>query len=201
MGRKSEARKKIIDTARELFWKNGYGATGVAQILSHAGIGSGSFYWFFKSKEDLLVAVLEQYLELLDSMIAAPAFKKSTDPIERIFLILEGYRQILEEYDFQLGCPIGNIALELGDKYENVREMTIKNFENWRNMIKKCLHDASNSFPPNTDFDAMTVFILTTMEGAMMQARAHKDISYFDDSIVQLRVYFNSLLTKKEFDS
>ena len=201
MGRKSDARARIIDAARELFWKNGYEATGVAQILNKAGIGSGSFYWFFKSKEDLLVAVLKQYLELLDSMIAAPAYKKSNDPIERIFLILDGYRQILEEYEFQLGCPIGNIALELGDKYEKARKMTIENFENWRNMIKKCLHDASNRFPSDTDFDSMTVFILTTMEGAMMQARAHKDISYFDSSIAQLRAYFNSLLTKKESDS
>lgn len=193
MGRKSDARQKIINTARELFWKNGYGATGVAEILNKSGIGSGSFYWFFKSKEDLLLSVLQQYLELLDSMIAAPAYKNSNDPIERIFLILDVYRQILVDYNFALGCPIGNIVLECGDKYKKVRKMTMKNFEGWRNMIHRCLQDASSRFPPDTDFNSISVFVLTTMEGAILQARAHKDISPFDNSIKHLRKYFDSL--------
>ncbi len=197
MGRKSDARQKIIDTARELFWKNGYEVTGVAEILHKSGIGSGSLYWFFKTKEDLLLNVLEQYLELLDSMIAAPAYERSNDPIERIFLILDVYRKILIEYEFKLGCPIGNIIIELSNRYERVRKLTIANFEKWRNLIKKCLRDASDRFPPDADFDSIAVFVLTTMEGAVIQARAQKDISYFDISVNQLRIYFESLIKPK----
>ncbi len=197
MGRKSEAKQKIIEVARGLFWKNGYEATGIAEILGEAGIGSGSLYWFFKTKEELLAAVLEQYLGLLDSMIAAPAFKQSADPIERIFLILDFYRQVLKDYEFKLGCPIGNIVLELGDKYEKVRKLAIVNFENWRDVIKKCLQDASDRFLPSIDLNAVSIFILTTMEGAVLQARAHKDILYFDESVTQLRNYIDSLQIKK----
>ena len=197
MGRKSDARQKIIETARELFWKKGYEATGVAEILQKAEIGSGSLYWFFKTKEDLLVAVLVQYLELLESMIVDPAYERSNDPIERIFLILDVYRTILEEYEFKLGCPIGNIILELGDRYEEVRKLAKANFEKWRKAIKNCLNDASDRFPPDADFDSIAVFVLTIMEGAVMQARAHKNISYFDTSVNQLRIYFNSLLETK----
>lgn len=197
MGRKSGAKQKIIEVARDLFWKNGYEATGIAEILNEAGIGSGSLYWFFKTKEELLAAVLEQYLDFLDSMIAAPAFKKSTDPIERIFHILDFYRHVLKDYEFKLGCPIGNIVLELGDKYEKVRKLAIANFEHWRDMIKKCLHDASDRFLPSIDLNAVSIFILTTMEGAVLQARAHKDIMYFDESVTQLRNYIDSLQIKK----
>lgn len=93
-----------------------------------------------------------------------------------------------------MGCPIGNIVLELSDRYEKARQLAIENFNSWRNIIKKCLNDGSDHFPPNTDFDSISVFVLTTMEGAMMQARAHKDISYFDESIAQLRKYIYSLL-------
>ncbi len=197
MARKSDARQKIIETARKLFWEKGYKATGVAEILRQAGIGSGSLYWFFKTKEDLLAAVLEQYLELLDSMITGPAYERSDDPIERIFLILDVYRMILEEYEFKFGCPIGNIILELGDRYEGIRKLITANFEKWRKTIKNCLNDASDRFSPDADFDSISVFVLTTMEGAVMQARAHKDISYFDTSVNQLRIYFNSLLEAK----
>jgi len=61
MGRKSDVRQKVIDVASELFWHQGYETTGVAAILEKAGIGSGSLYWFFKTKEDLLRAVLDSY--------------------------------------------------------------------------------------------------------------------------------------------
>jgi len=50
-----------VETARALFFEQGYAQTGIAQILKVSGINSGSLYHFFPSKEDLLAAVLEQY--------------------------------------------------------------------------------------------------------------------------------------------
>jgi len=49
----------------DLFWRQGYEATGVAQIQAEAGVLPGSFYFFFKSKEALLLAVLDRYMEIL----------------------------------------------------------------------------------------------------------------------------------------
>jgi AcrR family transcriptional regulator len=195
MSRKSDSRQKIIDVARELFWQNGYETTGVAEILQKAGIGSGSLYWFFKKKEDILVAVLDQYRRMLETMIAAPAYRQSGDPIERIFLILNFYRIFLMENDFKLGCPIGNVVIELGNKYEKVRQLTVMNFECWRGMIKKCLNDANDRLLPDSDHDDLSIYILTVIQGAVLQSRAYKDIVYFDKSIIQLRSHINSMLS------
>jgi len=57
-----DTRQRLVETAVFLFWENGYAATGVAEILARAKVNSGSFYHFFKSKEALLLAVLDWYL-------------------------------------------------------------------------------------------------------------------------------------------
>src|SRR5579862_8713794 len=89
------ARELLLDAARDLFWEKGYAATGVAELLSRAGVNSGSFYHVFAGKEALLLAVLDNYLEGLEPAVLRPAFAVERDPIARIFAILEGYRQKL----------------------------------------------------------------------------------------------------------
>src|SRR5437773_12120 len=90
-------RTRLLDAARYLFWEKGFAATGMAEILERAGANSGSFYHFFNSKEALLLAVLDSYLEGLEPVIVGPAFAQHDDPIERIFAILRGYRERLVE--------------------------------------------------------------------------------------------------------
>ncbi|MFI5104789.1 MAG: TetR/AcrR family transcriptional regulator, partial [Terriglobales bacterium] len=90
---KSTTRERIIQAAVELFYAHGYAGTGMAEILKKANANSGSFYFFFTGKEDLLMAVLDWYQQNLGPVLLAPVFKQSKDPIKRIFLLLEKYRQ------------------------------------------------------------------------------------------------------------
>ena len=106
-------RTRLLDAARYLFWEKGYAATGMAELLERAQANSGSFYHFFASKEALLLAVLEDYLEGLDPVVVQPAFLRHRDPIERIFGILEGYRERLLATECRYGCPLGRLALEI----------------------------------------------------------------------------------------
>lgn len=194
MGRKSSAKRKILRTASNLFWHNGFESTSVGDILGETGLGSGTLYWFFDSKEELLSEVLESYLGKLESVLAAPALAKSEDPRERISLIFDFYRRQLIDYDFELGCPIGNIVLELGDRYPAVRIKTENLFTAWRNMITRCLQPAADRFRSGDEMDSLAMFVLTTMEGGVMQARAHKDIGYFDESVHHLMSYLDTIL-------
>ena len=60
--KKGEATKEhLIACAGRLFWQNGYAATGLSEILKEAHLTKGSFYFYFKSKEDLAVAVVGYY--------------------------------------------------------------------------------------------------------------------------------------------
>lgn len=196
MGHHSQTREKILRTASSLFWHKGFESTGVSEILKKTGVGAGSLYWFFDSKEDILLAVLDHYRDMLEQQIARPALDASDDPVERILHILEFYRNHLIENSFELGCPIGNVVLELGDRYPAVRRKTEELFEVWRDMIARCVDHAVGKSEQEIDVGSLSIFVLTIMEGGLVQARAHQDIRYFDESVKHLRAYLvNTLAT------
>jgi TetR/AcrR family transcriptional regulator, transcriptional repressor for nem operon len=190
---KNSTRDRLVEAARALFWKHGYSSTGIAQILKEADAGSGSLYYFFPTKEDLLLAVLEWYRENLWPRVVQPVFDRVTDPIERIFGILDGYRRGLLMTGFQHGCPIGNLALELADSHPAARQLLAVNFTGWRKVIEQCLAESANLLPEAVDREQLALFVLTTMEGAVMLARAYQDIEPYDAAVTQLRDYFDRL--------
>src|SRR5262249_8941205 len=131
MSTKAETRERLVEVARDLFWKQGYAATGIAEILKEADAGSGSLYYFFPTKEDLLLAVLQWYQANLRPIVVNPVFERVSDPIERVFGILDGYRQMLLHTKFVSGCPVGNLALELSNSHPAARKLIAANFSGW----------------------------------------------------------------------
>jgi AcrR family transcriptional regulator len=194
MSDKQNTREKLIETARELFWRQGYGQTGVAQILKTAEVNSGSLYHFFSTKEDLLLAVLDWYIDNLYPQVIRPVLARVVDPIERIFGILDGYRQAILATNFMFGCPIGNLALELAHTHPAAREKIKQNFANWVAALKACVESAAGRLPETVNRDQLALFVLVTMEGGVMLARSYHSIEPFDAAVSQLREYFERLL-------
>lgn len=186
-------RDRIVAAARELFWLQGYEATSIAEIVEKAAVNPGSLYYFFKSKESLLLAVLDWYLANLGEVMD-PVFSSVSDPIERVFGILHSYRAGLTYTACTGGCPIGNLSIEIGDHIPAAREKLAQNFENWRLAVRGCLEDAGDRLPASVNRDQLATFILTVMEGAIMQARAHGSLEPFDASVTQLRAYVEALM-------
>jgi AcrR family transcriptional regulator len=186
-------REKVIQAAMELFWLKGYNSTSIADLLSRTQLNSGSLYHVFPSKQDVLIGVLEAYRDGIEEMLLEPAWGSVDDPIEKIFALLGGYRTMIAESDCSYGCPIGSLALELHEPDPQVRELLAQNFENWTRAIEKCLDAAGKRLPRKTDKRALAQFVLTAMEGGVMQARTHRDVAYFDRAVAQLRAHFNML--------
>lgn len=189
-------RARLVESARQLFWERGYESTSLGDVVKRAKANPGSLYYFFKTKEDLLLAVLERYTELLWPAVVEPAFKAVDDPMVRIFAILEGYRQGLLATEFARGCPIGSLSLEIGEALPAARAKIATNFDGWVEWIKKCFDQASDQFPPETDRAALARFVLTVMEGAVMQARAYHSMAPFDSAVEVLRDYFSRLVVE-----
>jgi AcrR family transcriptional regulator len=181
-------------TAMTLFSEKGYDSTSVADVLHKAKVNSGSLYHFFPGKQDLLLAVLDAYHQGIEPMLLGPAWKGVDDPLERVFALLERYRQGIVMTNCTYGCPIGSLALEIHEPDPPVREALAKNFEAWVKAIEGCLAAAGSRVPKSVNKRALAEFVLTTMEGAVMQSRTHRDVAYFDRSVEQLRNYF-ALLT------
>jgi AcrR family transcriptional regulator len=197
-----DTRGRIIETAQRLFFEQGYASTGIAQIRKESGANSGSLYHFFPSKEHLLVAVLEKYKAKLGPQVLEPAFEQESDPIERVFVILDGYRKLLRATSFRVGCPIGSLALEVSNDHADVRREIVENFEVLCGAIEGLIEEASGRFPAKTKPATLARHVLATMEGGVTLARAYRNIEPFDQAVNHLRDYFDRLLKdREEFES
>jgi AcrR family transcriptional regulator len=187
------AREKIVRAAMELFWTKGYNSTSIADLLSRTQLNSGSLYHVFPSKQDVLIGVLEAYRDGIGEMLLEPAWSHVDDPIEKIFALLAHYRTAIVETECTYGCPIGSLALELHEPDPQVRALLAANFEGWTRAIEARLTDAGARLPRSTDKRALAQFVLTAMEGGVMQARTHRDVAFFDRAVAQLRAHFELL--------
>ncbi len=190
----TDTRQKLVDNALHLFATKGYQATSVAEILGAAGANSGSLYHFFPTKQDLLVAVLERYFEGLRPMLLDLAWADVSDPIERVFALLDCYRQMLIDTHFFYGCPLGSLALEFKEPDPAVRAGIARNFAQWTAEVGKCVADARDRFDSEVSVEELATFVLTTMEGGVMLSRTYGSIDAFDQGVAQLRNYFDLLM-------
>ena len=197
MGAATSTRDKIVEAATELFWLKGYGSTSISDILSRSQVNSGSLYHFFPGKQDLLLAVLDRYRDGIGPMLLEPAWAGIEDPIEKIFALLGRYRELIVLSDCHYGCPIGSLALELHEPDPVVRERIAANFDGWVSAVRGRLEEAANRFPAGSDFPSMAEFVLTVMEGGVMQARTYRDVGYFDRAVEQLRAYLEALTIRE----
>ncbi len=108
----STTRERIVDAADQLIYEHGFEHTSFAQIADSVGISRGNFYHHFRTKNDILDAVIERRLDRTRDMLGA--WKADNDtPLGRIraFVhILIDNRALIERY----GCPVGTLCAELG---------------------------------------------------------------------------------------
>jgi AcrR family transcriptional regulator len=186
-------RDRILDVAARLFHEQGFNATGISTLLREADLNAGSLYHFFPSKDALLVAVLERYTHLLRPIVMDPVERSTADPIARVFALLQQYRDWLGPRAFSMGCPIGNLALEIADHRPEVRSLIHQNFNAWHGVVRSWLEAAGDRLPPRTDRAQLAEYVLTIMEGGVMLARAAQSPAPYDGAVAQLRAHFDLL--------
>jgi TetR/AcrR family transcriptional regulator, transcriptional repressor for nem operon len=192
-----DTRWRIIEAAMELFWLKGFASTSIADILSRSQVNSGSLYYFFPGKQDVLLAVLEAYRDRIHQMLLEPAWSGVDDPVERVFALLATYRRLIVETECQYGCPIGSLALELHDADPVVRQRLAENFTAWVDAVEGCFRAAGHRFRPGTEFRGLAELALNVMEGGVMQSRTYRDVGHFDRAVAQFRIAVDAMLARE----
>jgi AcrR family transcriptional regulator len=117
----SKARERVLDAAAELFYQRGIRATGTNAIIAHAGVSKATFFRHFPSKDDLVVAWLEQPASRWLDRIRVE-LESTTDPRRRLLAFFDRLEQWFAEEDFR-GCPFQNTAAEIPDGDHPVRKL------------------------------------------------------------------------------
>lgn len=178
-GEKREDKKqRIIEAGAALIHDRGYYHTGLKDILEAASVPKGSFYYFFKSKEDFGFHVVE-YFSGFFSGVAEGCLRskngKALDKLEDHFVFFERY---FLKSEFTGGCPIGNLAQELaahsgefGDRLEAV-------FGRMSGSILCFLKEAAGKgeIPESNASRGMADFLIDSWEGTLMRVKTQRSI-------------------------
>ncbi len=176
-------RAAFINAATGLFHRQGFQRTGVDQVISRAGGSKGSFYHHFKSKEDLGREVLDAGAERLFSAMEERLWDPALPPVERLMRMIELVTLTQEATEFRRGCLFGNLTAELSGTNEGMREHLSGIFARWTCAIAKTLREAQarGDVPADRAPDALAHFILFSLEGAILFAKAERCSRPLDD--------------------
>jgi len=168
-----EIRKRLLEVGVSMFIDQGYHGTGIQEVVDMAGIPKGSFYNYFKSKEDFgsktVINFSEQFKEFLVS-IAKDSEKDAYSAINRFFNDLI---DTFERKDCKEGCLIGNFAAEISDRSELSRETMSKCMNEWRDILGVVLHRAQGQGKIRDDIQAneLADFLLNSVEGSLLRMK------------------------------
>ena len=179
MGRTSDAKARLLESAMELMYARGYTAVGVQEICEHAGVNKGSFYYFFPSKRILALEVIDAYGQRVRDMWqdAMTADSPLLERLQRVFEHAYNTHRTLVQANGQMhGCPIGNLALELSCQDEDIRQRLHDTFTSWTEAVACVLHQAIAAGElPVLDISITAQTIVAYFEGVLMLAKIQND--------------------------
>jgi TetR/AcrR family transcriptional repressor of nem operon len=183
MGRTSDAKERLIAAMAGLVHRRGYFAVGVDDVCRAAGVKKGSFYHFFPSKRDLMLAALDRQWETGSDHVFSVAFAPDKPPLVRIGRLLETVAE-LETFakahgGHVLGCPFGNVVAEVGASEPSLTRRADQAFCGLAALIGTALREAKRlgHIGANTDVDEAADAIVAYFEGLAVLAKARNDPS------------------------
>lgn len=175
----------MVVSAALLIRERGAHPTAIADVLEHSGAPRGSAYHYFPGgRTQLLCEAVDYAGEYMAATLgAAPS---TLDALDQLF---DSYRKQLQHTDFRAGCPVVAVAVEAGDpaKPEQVKpviERAASAFIRWREEIKQLL---TSDGVPAQRADTLAMLVLASFEGAIIIARASRDLEPLDTVHAQLR--------------
>lgn len=178
---RTNTREEIIRRGAELIHAQGFNATGLQQILQTVGIPKGSFYFYFKSKEDFGLEIIDYFSAIINGIFTRYLSDKKTPPLKRLEKLFEYFEAAFQKSGYSLGCPIGNLSLELADTSERLRVHLGDVIETLIAQIELCLKEAKRdkSIPASLNTADTARFIFHGFEGAVLHMKVVKSIEPF----------------------
>ena len=168
-----QKRKELIHTGRDFFLRKGFNATGVSDVLTTADVPKGSFYYYFESKEDFGLAIVEAVDSEYQQTLATTVGNEKLPPLERLNSYFEVGIAEMEANGCETGCLIGNLAQELAAQNEVFRDRLNQILTSWETYFTTCIEATydSGDLPQKTDAQSLARFILSGWQGAMLRAK------------------------------
>ena len=174
---KTDNKKALLQTGMQFVLEGGYNHTGLNEVLAAANIPKGSFYYYFSSKEEFGLALIEEF-DQGNKAVAQTFLKDGTfDPLTRLKNYFDYFITYLQEMQCRQGCLAGNMGQELSDQNETFRVRIKCVMDDWAGAIANCIKEAQTAGQIDTSLDPLMLghFCLNNWEGAILQMKIAKN--------------------------
>lgn len=162
-------REQLLKTALELFAKNGIHATGIDTIVEHSGVTKKTLYAHFRSKEELVLAVLRQYDGLARNEFMRRVESGGKTPRARLFAIFDVAQRWFQQKNFY-GCLFINTIGEFSDKDTPIRHVCKEYKKLVKGYIRKLCQQAGALDP-----QGLAEELVLLLEGATVTAQVSQN--------------------------
>jgi len=173
---KTDTRQNILETGAALIHLKGFNHTGLQEILNAAGVPKGSFYNYFNSKEDFGLQVIDHFAGYYSLMSRPILEDPALSPLQKIKRLLEWFIEFFKSKDYAYGCPIGNLAQEMGDLSPAFREKLRSALDTLVDTYSGLLAESQKEgeIPQHLDVREAARFLVSSWHGALMHMKAMK---------------------------
>lgn len=184
----TSTKDRLIETARDLIWRNSYNAVSVDDICAAADVKKGSFYHFFPSKAHLALATMDSCMQEMKADYNE-IFSKDRPPIERFRMmarhVFEHQSEISKELGHVCGCPFATLGSELAAKDEEIGSTIARICAEKTAYYEDCLKDLQNEglIPASIDVKIKADEIFALVVGQLLMARIKNDLSFIEHKL------------------
>jgi TetR/AcrR family transcriptional repressor of nem operon len=190
MDEPASVRDRVVDAALRLFARRGFASTSIADVADEAGILKGNLAYYFKTKQDLLDAVLEARQQLLWREITE-GLPEDADPRATIGRLLEQVRRSAPELALH-GCPVGGLASELGRCDPTLHPKAAGVLLG----LERFLSAQFGRVMAPADAQACAEHLLVHLQGAAVLAQAHGDPAVVARQVEQASAWLDAVLAR-----
>ncbi len=184
----TNTKERLIETAKDLIWRDSYNAVSVDEICSAAEVKKGSFYHFFPSKAHLALATMDSCMQEMKADYNE-IFSKDRPPVERFRLmarhVFDKQVEISEELGHVCGCPFATLGSELAAKDEEIGSTIAKICADKAAYYEEALEDLKEEglIPATTDVKCKADEIFALIVGQLLMARIKNDLSFIEHKL------------------
>jgi len=177
----------------ELLTERGFQITGIEEVLKRVGVPKGSFYHYFKSKDDFGHAVIDNYEQYYATKMDRIFGNVDRSPLQRLRDFVLNAKNGMVKFDFKRGCLIGNLGQELAALDTQFRERLESVLLSWEQRVSVCLKEAIevDELAPGQDPEALSRFFWVGWEGAILRAKLMRSLQPIDQFTT---IFFDSVL-------
>jgi TetR/AcrR family transcriptional regulator, lmrAB and yxaGH operons repressor len=175
------SKEKLIASMKSALVTQGYHAAGLASLLAGTELPKGSLYHHFpKGKSQLAVAAIESLTADFEASFEKQ-FEQANDPVEAIRSWVALALRRLQKSQFVLGCPFATVTLEVASVEPEIGRALDKAFASLRRNIAHAFSQAGYR-----NADSVAALVVSTYEGALIQARAMQSTRFIESSMATL---------------